>query len=78
MDHAAGVDCSLEGIDRTETASLSNGANLDQEGEAQSRTRSSDTRDLEDFAIFQSDRGQFSSPHAATVDCQQVGFDMQS
>ena len=32
-----------------ETASLSNEAKSDQEGEAQSRTRSSDTRDLEDF-----------------------------
>ncbi len=35
-----------------ETASLSNEAKSDQEGEARSRTRSSDTCDLEDLAIF--------------------------
>ena len=35
-----------------ETASLSNEAKSDQVGEAQSRTRSSDTCDLEDLAIF--------------------------
>ena len=70
MDHAAGADCALEGIDRMETALLSNGAKLDQEAEAPSRTCSSNTSDLEDFAIFQSDRCQFSSPHAATVDGQ--------
>jgi hypothetical protein len=35
-----------------ETASLSNEAKSDWAGEAQSRTRSSDTRDLEDFAIL--------------------------
>ena len=34
-----------------ETASLSNVAKSDQEGEAQSRTRSLDARDLEDAAI---------------------------
>ena len=70
VDHAAGADCALEGIDRMETALLSNGAKLDQEAEAPSRTCSSHTSDLEDFAIFQSDRSQFSSPHAATVDGQ--------
>ena len=61
-----------------ETVSLSNEAKSDQEGEARSRTRSSDTFDLEDLAIFKSDRGQCSSPHAATVDRQQVGLDVQS
>ena len=78
VDHAAGAECSLEGIDRMETALLSNGAKLDQKGEAPSRMRSSNTRDLEDFAIFQSDRSEFPAPHAATVDCQQIWFDVQS
>jgi hypothetical protein len=35
-----------------ETASLSNEAKSDQEGEARSRSRSSDTFDLEDLAIL--------------------------
>jgi hypothetical protein len=35
-----------------ETASLSNEAKQDLAGAAQSRTRSSDTRDLEDLAIL--------------------------
>ena len=51
-DHAAGADFSPGGIDRMETASLSNEANLDQAGEAQSQPPSSDTCDLEDLAIF--------------------------
>ena len=51
-DRAAGADFSPEGIDRMEKASLSNEAKSDQVGEAQSPTRSADTRDLEDSAIF--------------------------
>jgi hypothetical protein len=52
VDGDAGAGVSPEGIDRVETPSLSNEAKSDQEGEAQSRTRSSDTCDLEDLAIF--------------------------
>lgn len=52
MDCDAGAGFFPEGIDRMETASLSNEAKSDQEGEAQSRSRSSDTFDLEDLAIF--------------------------
>ena len=65
---AAGAACSPEGIDRMETASLSNEAKSDQAGEAQSRMRSLETCDLEDLAIFYSHRAQFFSPYAATVD----------
>ena len=64
----AGVDSFPVRIDRMGTASLSNEAKPDQAGEAQSQTRSSDTCDLEDLAIFQSHCGQFFSPYAATVD----------
>jgi len=78
VDRDAGAGVFPEGIDRMETASLSNEAKSDPEGEARSRTCSSDTCDLEDLAIFQSNCGQFSSPHAATVDRQQVGLDVQS
>jgi hypothetical protein len=46
-----GEDYSPEGIDRMETASLSNEAKSDQEDKAQSRLRSLDARDLEDVAI---------------------------
>ena len=52
MDCDAGVGFSPEGIDRMETASLSNEAKSDQEGEARSRTRSSDTFNLKDLTIF--------------------------
>ena len=65
-----GADCFLEGIDRMETASLSNEAKSDQEAEAQSRLRSLDARDLEDVTIVQPYRRQFFSPYAATVDGQ--------
>jgi len=47
-----GADFFPEGIDRMETAWLCNDAESDQAGEAQSRTCSSDTCDLEDLAIF--------------------------
>ena len=69
-DCAAGGDCSPEGIDRVETASLSNEAKSDQEDEAQSRLRSLEARDLEDVTIVQPYRSQFLSPYAATVDRQ--------
>ena len=67
-----GADCSPEGIDKMETASLSNEAKSDQEDEdeAQSRLRSLDARDLEDVAIVQPHRSQFFPPYAATVDGQ--------
>jgi hypothetical protein len=52
VDCDAGAGFFPEGIDRMETASLSNEAKSDQEGEARSRSRSSDTFDLEDLAIF--------------------------
>lgn len=51
-DRDAGADFSPEGIDRMETAWSCNDAKSDQAGEAQSRTCSSDARDLEDVAIF--------------------------
>lgn len=69
-DYAAGADCSPEGIDTMETASLSNEAKSDQEDEAQSRLCSLDARDLEDLAIVQPHRSQFFPPYAATVDGQ--------
>jgi hypothetical protein len=69
-DCAAGGDCSPEGIDRMETASLSNEAKSDQAAEVQSRLRSLDARDLEDVTIVQPYRRQFFSPYAATVDGQ--------
>ena len=50
--HGAGADSFPVRIDRMETVSLSNEAKPDQAGEAQSQTRSSDTRDLEDLSIF--------------------------
>ena len=65
-----GADCSPEGIDRMETASLSNEAKSDQAAEVQSRLRSLDARDLEDVTIVQPHRRQFFSPYAATVDGQ--------
>ena len=51
-DRDVGADFSPEGIDRMETASLSNEAKSDQKDEARSQTRSLDTRDLEDLAIL--------------------------
>lgn len=65
-----GENYAPEGIDRVETASLSNEAKSDQEDKAQSRLRSLDARDLEDVAIVQPHRSQFFSPYAATVDGQ--------
>ena len=65
-----GADCSPEGIDKMETASLSNEAKSDQEDEAQSHSRSLDARDLEDVTIVQPHGSQFFSPYAATVDGQ--------